>query len=155
MAQRIERVEQAHVPEVVELVRSVLAEFGLRFGQGSQTDAQVLGLPDAYRQAGGEFWVALDAQGRVQGTCGVFPLGPDTFELRKMYLHPAARGSGTGRALLRQAIAFARERGARHLVLDTVEEMAQAIRLYEAQGFVRDDGQVRGSRCTRGYRLDL
>ena len=40
-------------------------------------------------------------------------------------------------------------------LVDTIEEMADAIRFYEAHGFRRDDGQVRGSRCTRGYVREL
>ena len=41
------------------------------------------------------------------------------------------------------------------LVLDTTEQMTRAIRFYEENGFVRDDTQVRGSRCSRGYVRDL
>jgi hypothetical protein len=29
--------------------------------------------------------------------------------------------------------------------------MTRAITFYESQGFVRDDAQKRGARCTRGY----
>jgi GNAT superfamily N-acetyltransferase len=88
------------------------------------------------------------------GTCGVFPLQPvtpDTFELRKMYLRPAARGRGLGTQLLDVAVAWVKHRGGRRIVLDTVEAMTRAIAFYEAHGFVRDDEQIRGSRCSRGY----
>ncbi len=155
MAYRIQPIEPAQVAAVVDLVRTVLGEFGLQFGEGSATDAQVMGLPASYRTAGGEFWVATMANDRLVGTCGVFPVAPDAFELRKMYLLPETRGAGLGAALLERAVAFARQQGARHLVLDTVDAMARAIHFYEAHGFVRDDAQLRGSRCTRGYRLDL
>jgi hypothetical protein len=37
------------------------------------------------------------------------------------------------------------------MVLDTVEQMKGAIGFYEANGFARDDTQIRGARCTRGY----
>ena len=37
------------------------------------------------------------------------------------------------------------------MVLDTVEEMTRAIAFYEANGFVRDDSYIRGSRCSRAY----
>jgi hypothetical protein len=33
--------------------------------------------------------------------------------------------------------------------------MVRAISFYEAHGFVRDDTEIRGARCSRGYRLDL
>jgi putative acetyltransferase len=82
--------------------------------------------------------VATD-DGALLGTCGVFPLGGGDWELRKMYLDAAARGRGVGR----------------RLVLDTTEQMTRAIAFYEANGFVRDDAQVRGSRCSRGYARTL
>ena len=61
------------------------------------------------------------------------------------------RGLGAGKRLLDTAIEWSRAHGGTVVVLDTVEEMAKAIAFYEAHGFVRDDAQVRGSRCTRGY----
>lgn len=145
---------------VIELVRTVLGEFGLEFGVGSGTDGQVQGLPESYTEGGGMFWVAEAADGTLLGTCGIHPVEPAdldlrAFELRKMYLLPTARGLGIGQQLLDMALAFARAQGARCVVLDTIAEMQGATKLYERNGFVRDDGQIRGSRCTRGYRLDL
>lgn len=151
---RVRRVEARDVGKVAELVRTVLAEFGLTFGEGSATDAQVLGLPASYEGRGGAFWVAEEGE-ELLGTCGAFPVGPRSLELRKMYLSKASRGRGVGKALFAEAVAFAKTAGAKELVLDTVHGMTEAIRFYEGLGFVRDDSQIRGARCTRGYRLDL
>ncbi len=127
------------VPAVVALVRDVLAEFGLEFGVGSDTDVELEGLPASYADRGGAFWVAFDAEGALAGTCGLFPEEPGTFELRKMYLRPNARGRGLGKLLFGASVAWARSRGATLMVLDTVEQMGGAIAFYEANGFVRDD----------------
>lgn len=145
------RTVTAHdVPAVAALLREVLAEYGLTFGEGSETDAQVLALPGSYESRGGRFWVAARG-GALLGTCGVFPLGGGDWELRKMYLRDAARGTGLGRRLLAVAVDHARAAGGQRLVLDTTEQMTRAIAFYEANGFARDDAQVRGSRCSRGY----
>jgi putative acetyltransferase len=146
----IRPVERADVPAVIRLVTEVLAEFGLAFGVGATTDADLHALPVSYAARGGAFWIATGDAGLL-GTCGVFPVGPETLELRKMYLSPTARGLGLGARLLDVAVAWSRDHGAIRLVLDTVDEMARAIAFYEAHGFVRDDAQIRGSRCTRGY----
>jgi putative acetyltransferase len=148
---RVRPVTKEDVPAVVSLVRTTLAEFGLTFGEGSDTDEQVKCLPESYDQGGGGFWVAEDEGGVLLGTCGVYPVTPGDMELRKMYLSPAARGKGVGKRLLEESIAFCRARGARRMVLDTIEEMTRAIAFYERNGFVRDDAQVRGERCSRGY----
>jgi GNAT superfamily N-acetyltransferase len=150
----IREVRVDDVPEVLVLVADVLAEFGLTFGSGSPTDDQLRGLPGAYADHGGMFWVAHHDAALV-GTCGVFPVGPATFELRKMYLRPAARGLGLGTKLLDRAIAWTRDHGGEAMVCDTIEEMTRAIAFYEAHGFVRDDNQMRADRCSRGYRRSL
>lgn len=153
-ADLIREVEDHDVPAVIALVTAVLAEFGLEFGKGASTDDELRALPASYRERGGAFWVA-ERDGTLIATCGVFPVAPATFELRKMYLLPGRRGGGLGTRLLGVAIEWARARGATRIVLDTVEAMTAAIRFYEAHGFVRDDAEIRGARCTRGYVLAL
>jgi putative acetyltransferase len=152
-AVRIRPVLASDVPSVVTLVRETLAEFGLEFGAGSATDDALLRLPESYESSGGAFWVAVADD--LAGTCGVAPVEPGVFELRKMYLSPAARGGGVGQRLLDECVSWTRSHGGRRLVLDTVEAMDRAIRFYERNGFVRDDAQIRGSRCSRGYARDL
>lgn len=151
----IRPAEARDVPAIIALVTRVLAEFGLGFADGSITDGQLVGLPEVYTGAGGAFWVASDTRGSLLGTCGVYPSEAGAFELRKMYVAPEGRGLGLGKRLFDQALTFARASGANALVLDTTEAMRQAIAFYERQGFVRDDTQVRGARCSRGYRLVL
>ena len=146
----VRTAERADVPAVLALVADVLGEFGLEFGKGSPTDAELHDLPSSYASRGGAFWVAV-RDGELLGTCGVFPVAPGTFELRKMYLRSATRGLGLGKQLLDVAVAWTRAQGGSRMVLDTVEAMTRAIAFYEANGFVRDDTQIRGARCTRGY----
>jgi putative acetyltransferase len=146
----VRAVEHRDVPAVLTLVAGVLGEFGLEFGKGSPTDAELHDLPASYVDRGGAFWIAQQ-DGVLLGTCGVFPVAPGTFELRKMYLGPASRGLGIGKRLLDVAVAWSRDRGGTRMVLDTVEQMSRAIAFYEANGFSRDDTQIRGARCTRGY----
>lgn len=150
VALEIRPVRTEDVAYVVALITEVLAEFGLEFDKGSHTDRAVRELPDSYASHGGAFWVAHHG-GVLVGTCGVFPLDAETLELRKMYLRPTARGLGLGTALLDTAVAWAREHHFRRIVLDTTEQMTRAIAFYEANGFVRDDAQIRGARCSRGY----
>ena len=150
MAVVVRPVERAEVPEVIALIRETLSEFGLEFGKGAATDAELQALPEVYTDHGGAFWVAT-VDDAIAACCGVFPVAPAIYELRKMYARPTARGLGLGTRLLDIAVAWCRAQGGAQLVLDTIEEMTRAIAFYEANGFVRDDTQRRGSRCTRGY----
>lgn len=159
MQHTLRPIQPQDVAGAIQLVRDTLTEFGLQFGVGAETDAQLHGLPDSYVDRGGAFFVAVGTAGpnvgRVIGTAGVFPVGPAMFELRKMYLHPAARGQGIGARLFDACRTFCVAQGARHLVLDTRDNMTDAIAFYLRRGFVRDDTQIRGARCSQGYRLDL
>ena len=150
----VRAVEPRDVPAVLALVAEVLGEFGLEFGKGSPTDAELHDLPASYTSRGGAFWVAL-RDGELLGTCGVFPVDAQTFELRKMYLREVSRGLGLGKRLLDTAVAWVRAQGGTRIGLDTIEAMTRAIAFYEANGFVRDDTQKRAARCTRGYLLTI
>jgi putative acetyltransferase len=58
-------------------------------------------------------------------------------ELKRMYVRPACRGAGVGRALLTELVARARSRGLRHLRLETGIAQPEALALYERAGFRR------------------
>ena len=58
-----------------------------------------------------------------------------TAELKRMYVAPAARGTGVGRRLVAALEAEARSLGARRLVLETGVRQTAALALYRATGF--------------------
>jgi ribosomal protein S18 acetylase RimI-like enzyme len=60
--------------------------------------------------------------------------------LAELYVVPARRGRGLGRALLQEAIAVARAEGADHMDLGTSEDDVAARGLYESAGFTRHEG---------------
>lgn len=62
-------------------------------------------------------------------------LGPDDWEIKRVYLLGRFQGRGSGRALMERGIADARELGARRLLLGVYSENAQAISFYRHLGF--------------------
>jgi GNAT superfamily N-acetyltransferase len=64
--------------------------------------------------------------------------------LEELYVVPAKRGQGRGRALMEAAIELARERGAAHMDLGTGEDDAAARALYESLGFSNREGKADG-----------
>jgi putative acetyltransferase len=90
---------------------------------------------DAIFQPHIRFFVAR-RDGRAVG-CGGVALFPEFAEVKRMYVRPAARGSGAARAVLGQLEAVARAAGQTVLRLETGDRQRAAIRFYERAGFQR------------------
>jgi ribosomal protein S18 acetylase RimI-like enzyme len=118
----------------LEEVRTLLGEYWTSFGftpcfQGF--DAELEGLPGAYGPPRGAL---LLSPGR--GCVALRPLDGRTAEMKRLYVRPAARGTGLGRALAEAAVARARELGFERLCLDTIAaRMEAAVALYRSMGF--------------------
>jgi ribosomal protein S18 acetylase RimI-like enzyme len=65
--------------------------------------------------------------------------------LAELYVVPSCRGRGLGRALMQEAIAFARTRGTDYMDLNTGEDDVAARGLYESLGFSDREGKPDGS----------
>ena len=120
--------------ESLDEVRALLGEYWGSFGftpcfQGF--DQELEGLPGAYGPPRGAL---LLAPGR--GCVALRPLDARTAEMKRLYVRPAARGAGLGRALAEAAAARARELGFSRVVLDTMpKRMQEAVALYRSLGF--------------------
>ena len=91
----------------------------------------------------GRLWAAEDAGGSIVGMVATYPLGADNaWEVGRMYVDRAHRGTGLAGRLLRGAEAHARDQGAQRIVLWTDTRFEPAHRFYEKQSYVRS-GSIR------------
>jgi ribosomal protein S18 acetylase RimI-like enzyme len=77
-----------------------------------------------------------------------------TAYLEELYVAPARRGQGLGRALLEAAIDLSRDEGASWIELGTSEDDRAARALYESAGFTNREGGPDGPRMLY-YERDL
>jgi ribosomal protein S18 acetylase RimI-like enzyme len=118
----------------LEEVRALFLEYAAELGfslcfQGF--DAELEGLPGKYAPPRGALLLVPG-----EGCVGLRPIDARTAEMKRLYVRPAARGTGLGRRLAVAILGEARERGYQRVVLDTVAgKMDSAIALYRALGF--------------------
>jgi len=76
---------------------------------------------------------------RAIGTACMQRIGPDTVEIKRMYVEPSHRRAGVGRALLGKLIAAAQTERYTRVRLDSPDFMTAAHDLYRSTGFVDID----------------
>lgn len=92
-------------------------------------------LPRIHARPNGDILIAVNA-GSVIGCAMYYPLAEaGTTEIKRVFVNPAGRGAGAGRALMQNAIQHARVDGYKRMVLDTIIRLPEAIALYEKLGF--------------------
>jgi len=163
------RVVQPSTPEQLEAFRDLLREWfdrlvhehGIDMGYQS-IEAEIAGLPGYYGPPRGGIWLAYDdaggavsseagsgdagdgreaaGRGEAVGCVALRPMADDgACELKRLYVRPAHRGEGIGRALTERAIDEARAMGYRTMRLDTGTFLDASQRLYASLGFVERD----------------
>jgi len=131
-------IMDAHTGDALEQARGLILEYAETRGfpltwQGF--DEEVAGLPGAYAPPQGRLLIArLD--GEPSGCVALRPAGEAACEMKRLYVRPAARGHRLGRLLCERLIEEARAIGYETMLLDTLERMTGANRLYAALGFV-------------------
>jgi putative acetyltransferase len=103
------------------------------------------------------FLVARDSQGRPLGCAALRRRDDGSFELKRMYVRPEARGDGLADRLLGAIERRARELGATRVKLETGLAQPEAMAVYERNGYhpIEPFGDYKDSPMSRCYARDL
>lgn len=123
------------VADVAEMFREYAATLEVNLAY-QDFDAELAGLPGAYAPPSGALLIARYDRANALGCVGLRRLQTDgVCEMKRLYVRPAGRGLGLGRALMLAVIEEAKRRGYREMRLDTLDTMGTAQKLYGEAGF--------------------
>lgn len=131
-------IREARFPDDADTLRGLFRAYVQWLGldldfQGFEDELTT--LPGKYVPPQGIALLAEDAEGQVLGCVAMRPLSNDICEMKRLYLRPEARGHGVANALCQRLITAAQAAGYRRMVLDTLDHMQDALRLYARLGF--------------------
>lgn len=134
MDTQILKASPADIPEVRELFREYANWLGVDLCfQGFE--GELAGLPGDYAPPRGALFIARSPSGAAAGCIALRPFDAKTGEVKRLYVRPAFRGTGLGARLAAKVLEAARAAGYQRLVLDTLDRMGDAVRLYGKLGF--------------------
>jgi GNAT superfamily N-acetyltransferase len=140
--------------EAQSLIVSLNAELSALYPEAGATHFRL----DEEEVAPGRGVFLIGRRGGVPICCGALrTLDESTAELKRMFVVPAERRRGVGRALLEALTAQARDLGRTRLVLETGVRQREAIALYSSYGFQRVPlyGEYLGSSLSVCMALDM
>ncbi|WP_222195857.1 GNAT family N-acetyltransferase [Modestobacter italicus] len=128
------QVVPVHVgePEVLALVDALTAELA---GGGYRAE-ETFGYSPEQLAASDVHLVGARSAGELVGLGGVEVPGDGTAELKRFFVVPACRGTGTADAIMTALVDHAVAHGVRLLRLETGDQQHAAIRFYRRHGFV-------------------
>jgi len=131
------QISEADAGENLLEIRRLMKEYAASLGVSldfQDFDAEVASLPGEYGPPNGRLLLAQDGE-EIMGCVALRKLEEGACEMKRLYVRPAFRGAGVGRALAEAVIAEARRMGYRRMRLDTLPGMDRARAMYAELGF--------------------
>jgi len=145
----------ADITIVKNIIATVLTEYGLKHEDGGK-DKDLNDLEKNYFANNGFFGVVENkASLQIVGTFGLYVVGEDIFELRKMYLLKQVRGKGLGKLMLNTVIDICKKKNAQTITLETIAPLKEAIAMYRKFGFTEIKPKEINARVDQAFELHL
>lgn len=140
MKYRIIELESKYYSKLEKLIRDCLIEYGANHDGTAWADPFLGRLSEVYIDEKNKYWIAVDENDDVISGVGIGEMnGIDNIcELQKMYTKKEFRGFGISKEILDIALNHSKKYY-KEIYLETLDNMNEAIRFYEKNGFQRTD----------------
>ena len=101
--------------------------------------AEFYDLKSKYLPPNGRLLCAQAENGEIVGCVAYHKHNDQRCEMKRLYVKPDYRKNNAGRLLVDEIIKFACQDGYSEMVLDTIEPLQSAIRLYKKVGFTETE----------------
>jgi ribosomal protein S18 acetylase RimI-like enzyme len=125
---------ESHLFEVKDMIIEYTKSLG-RDLSFQDLESELKDVAYKYTDPHGKLLVAVDDDNKVLGIVAYHRLTDDRCEMKRLYVSPNCRGLGVGENLVNSIIEEAKKSGFKEIVLDTIEPLKAAIRLYRKLGF--------------------
>lgn len=137
------KIIQATINDI-EAAAGLFDEYRVFYGRSPDIEAARKFLTDRINQNESVIYIAVDDEGKAMGFTQLYPLFSSTrisklWLLNDLYVNDKFRKKGVAEALLEKAKQLAKETGSCGLTLETANSNLPAQKLYEKNGWQRDE----------------
>ncbi len=146
----VQRTNSDH-PDFIELVKRLDAELAIRDGEDHAFYAQ-------FNKIGNIRYAVVVYEDEIPIACGAIKdFGPDTSEIKRMYVMPGSRKKGIASKILTELEKWAGELSYSKCILETGKVQPEAIALYHKNGYklIPNYGQYAGVENSVCFEKDL
>lgn len=137
------KIVQAHI-EHIDIVVELYGGYRVFYEQNRDIEKEKAFIEQRMEKNESIIFLALDENGAGMGFTQLYPLFSSVMMrrvwlLNDLYVDDNYRRKGVAEALLNSAYEYAKRTGARHIMLETATDNHDAQKLYEKNGWEKDD----------------
>lgn len=136
MQVRIIEYHDKYQNQVIDLILKIQNdEYNIDLSLNEQSD--LLNIENEYISNGGNFWIAVDNEDNVIGTIALLKMSDKVAVLKKFFVDSRFRGGefGIGSNLYGTLLSFVKNKGIKHVILDTPAVATRSHNFYKKVGF--------------------
>ena len=101
-------------------------------------EEEMANIEKVYTAPGSQLFIAIEeSDNKIVGCVAMRTLSPGVAEMKRLYVIPSCRGLHLGEDLTLEILSYAEEKNYERMLLDTMNEMHAAQKLYRQLGFTK------------------